>query len=461
LLSKYGKMPKGKTMVDHAHSAHAGVQQQLDRLTALSPGRDVLGLERIRILCSRLGDPQLRLPRTFHVAGTNGKGSTCANLRAMLEAQGRRVHAYSSPHLVRFNERIRLAGALISDEYLAELLSEVLDIAEDLQASFFEVTTAAALLAFARVPADDVIIEVGLGGRLDATNIIPAPAVCGIASLAIDHEGFLLAPEDGVPQAPLARIAFEKSGIIKSGTKVATLAYPPEIRAVIADKAQAEGVSLFMQDLHWRMEPQADGFLWAGDGATIGPISPALHGPHQQQNAGLALAMLRLADGEALDEQAAINGISSTVWPGRIQRLDSGPLADILPSEREIWIDGGHNLDAAQQLARYLQSDLAAERPVDLIVGMLSNKDASAFIGTIAPFVGRMVAVPIDGHEHHQPADLVAIAEKAGIDQGSTATSLTEAMQLLASGGSGGHVLIGGSLYLVGLALEANQQYPE
>src|SRR3546814_446267 len=183
-------------MPDHAHSTDPAVQAQLDRLAALSPGRDILGLERIAELCDRLGNPQNRLPRTFHVAGTNGKGSTCAYLRAILEAQGRRVHAYTSPHLVRFNERIRLAGELIDDTLLAALLAEVLDKAEDLQASFFEVTTAAAFLAFTRIPADDCIIEVGLGGRLDATNIIPPPAVCGIASLGIDHDTFLLPPDE-------------------------------------------------------------------------------------------------------------------------------------------------------------------------------------------------------------------------------------------------------------------------
>ena len=205
-------------MADFARSDNVKVQAQLDRLSALSPGRDTLGLERINELCARLGNPQEQLPPVFHVAGTNGKGSTCAFLRGAIEAAGLTTHVYSSPHLVRFNERIRVSGRLIADDYLAELLSEVLDYAEGLQASFFEVTTAAAFLAFARAPADACILEVGLGGRLDATNIIAAPAICGIASLGIDHEGFLLAAEEGVPDmAPLDRIAFEKSGIAKAG----------------------------------------------------------------------------------------------------------------------------------------------------------------------------------------------------------------------------------------------------
>lgn len=458
-------------MVDHAISAHAGVQAQLDRLTALSPGRDILGLDRIRSLCERLGNPQDQLPRIFHVAGTNGKGSTCANLRAMLEAQGRRVHCYSSPHLVRFNERIRIAGTLISDDYLAELLSEVLDVAEDLRASFFEVTTAAALLAFARNPADDVIIEVGLGGRLDATNIIPAPAVCGIASLAIDHEAFLLAPEDGTPSEPLARIGFEKSGIIKQGCKVATLAYPANVRAVIADKAVSVGAELFAQDLHWRAEVVDGQLYWHGDGQTFGPFTPVLIGPHQVQNAALAVAMLYLADGKAFDVDAAKKGIASTVWPGRIQRLEAGPLADILLPSRPIWVDGGHNLDAAQQLANSLATHIALDQKIDLILGMLSNKDAQGFLTNIAPHVRRMIAVPIDGHEHFQADDLITMAANAGIMRQDSAPNLTAAMQMLAQVDSArtdpstptstAPVLIGGSLYLVGLALLANEQYPE
>lgn len=448
-------------MVDHAISSHAGVQQQLDRLTALSPGRDVLGLERIRILCERLGNPQNQLPRIFHVAGTNGKGSTCANLRAMLEAQGRRVHAYSSPHLVRFNERIRVAGELISDDQLAALLSEVLDVAEDLQASFFEVTTAAAFLAFARTPADDVIIEVGLGGRLDATNIIPSPAVCGITSLAIDHEGFLLAPEDNTPSAPLARIAFEKSGIIKAGTKVAALHYAPEMTAQIRAKASAEGATLFLQGEHWRLEETPEGAFWVSGAQRIGPIRPALHGPHQLQNAALALSMLILADGEQFDADAALHGLSSTIWPGRIQKLEAGPLTKLLSPQQQIWVDGGHNLDAAQQLGRYLESNLAREQKIHLIVGMLANKDASGFLSSISPYVADVIAVPIKGHEHHKPAALLAMAGKAGIDGGAMAEDLPDALRKIAAQGGDAPVLIGGSLYLVGLALEANEQYPD
>ena len=228
-------------MPDHAHSDDPAVQTQLNRLTMLSPGRDVLGLERIAELMDRLGNPHLALPPVFHVAGTNGKGSTCSFLRAAIEAAGMTAHVYTSPHLVRFNERIRVAGTLISDATLAPLLSEVLDCSEDIAPSFFEATTAAAFLAFARTPADAAIIEVGLGGRLDATNIIAAPTVCGIASLGIDHEAFLLAPEEIVPAEPLTRIAFEKAGIAKANAPLITMAYTPAMAAAIAAQAARVG----------------------------------------------------------------------------------------------------------------------------------------------------------------------------------------------------------------------------
>ncbi|ALJ12971.1 bifunctional folylpolyglutamate synthase/dihydrofolate synthase [Sphingopyxis macrogoltabida] len=448
-------------MADHAHSSDPAVQAQLDRLAALSPGRDILGLERIAEICARLGNPQERLPRTFHVAGTNGKGSTCAFLRAILEAGGRRVHSYTSPHLVRFNERIRLAGTLIDDELLASLLEEVLDIAADLHASFFEVTTAAAFLAFARTPADDCIIEVGLGGRLDATNIIPAPAVCGIASLGIDHEAFLLAPEAGTPQEPATRIAWEKAGIIKPGTRVATLSYPPAVTDIIAARASAAGAPLFLEGSGWQVDPEGDGFRWssASLGAVGEALFPRMAGPHQRRNAGLAIAMSRLAEPRPADADI-VRGIAGTFWPGRMQLLGSGPLTAAMSGEQNIWIDGGHNLDAALQLADFLGQTLARREPVDLVLGMLANKDVAGFLALLAPHVGRLVAVPIPGHEHHAPADLVRIARDSGIVQASAQGDLPSALRALAADSPARNILIGGSLYLVGQALELNEEFP-
>jgi dihydrofolate synthase/folylpolyglutamate synthase len=447
-------------MPDHARSSDPAVQTQLDRLTALSPGRDILGLERIAELCARLGNPQSNLPRTFHVAGTNGKGSTCAYLRAILEASGRRVHSYTSPHLVRFNERIRLAGTLIDDAHLAALLAEVLDVAHDLQASFFEVTTAAAFLAFSRTSADDCIIEVGLGGRLDATNIIPAPAVCGIASLGIDHEGFLLVPEAGTPDDPAVRIAWEKAGIFKRGAALATLAYPAPLMQIIGERAEAVGGTLFSEGDGWSVEPAGEGFRWQ---SKFGSIEQLLHtrmsGAHQHRNAGLAIAMLNIAPHPRPGEAEVASGVAAAFWPGRMQELAPGPLTAPLAGTN-VWVDGGHNLDAARELAKFLAGSLARDHKIDLILGMLANKDAAGFLTRLAPHIARLVAVPIEGHEHHSPAELADFARQAGIADALVASDIPSAIARLAANNPASNALIGGSLYLVGQALDLNGQLP-
>ncbi|PKP97094.1 MAG: bifunctional folylpolyglutamate synthase/dihydrofolate synthase [Alphaproteobacteria bacterium HGW-Alphaproteobacteria-13] len=438
-------------MPDHAHSSDPAVQAQLDRLAALSPGRDVLGLERIATLCDRLDNPQDRLPRVFHVAGTNGKGSTCAFLRAMLEASGRRVHAYTSPHLVRFNERIRLAGMLIDDAQLAALLAEVLDGAEGLQASFFEVTTAAALLAFARTPADDCIIEVGLGGRLDATNIIPAPAVCGIASLGIDHEAFLLAPEAGTPADPLERIAWEKAGIFKRGAALATLAYPDAVTRVIADQARAVGGTLFREGDGWSVEPEGNAFRWRSAAASVAPLlHPRMTGPHQMRNAGLAIAMLRIAPGPLPGDDAVARGTASAFWPGRLHRLGPGPLTALLLPGTEAWLDGAHNADAGLALARHFEGD---GRRLHLVTGMLANKAPAAIIALLANRLASVTVVPVPGHEHHGAAAFGPQARQAAsVEEAIGALSVDPAREML---------LIAGSLYLAGEVLSANREPPE
>lgn len=445
-------------MADHAHSSDPAVQAQLDRLAALSPGRDILGLERIVELCARLGNPQLQLPRTFHVAGTNGKGSTCAYLRAILEAQGRRVHAYTSPHLVRFNERIRLGGTLIDDTLLAALLEEVLDEAADLQASFFEVTTAAAFLAFARIPADDCIVEVGLGGRLDATNIIPPPAVAGIASLGIDHEAFLLAPEAGTPDEPAMRIAWEKAGIIKPGTPVATLAYPPHVRDTIAVKVADAGATLFPEGDGWAVEADGEAFRWVSKlGSIEQPLRPRMTGAPQMRNAGLAIAMLRLApDPQPSDAEIAL-GVADAFWPGRMQRLGAGPLTELLPDKTETWLDGGHNPDAGAALAQALRD----RRPLHIICGLLKNKDAMGFLRPFADRIASFQAVPIPGHEHHDPGDLCRWVQTGlGIIDAQPCDGVTAALHHIADDRARADVLICGSLYLAGIVLDLNREWP-
>ncbi|GAO78840.1 folylpolyglutamate synthase/dihydrofolate synthase family protein [Sphingopyxis sp. C-1] len=445
-------------MPDHAQSSDSAVQAQLDRLAALSPGRDILGLERIAELCARLGNPQNQLPRTFHVAGTNGKGSTCAFLRAILEAQGRRVHSYTSPHLVRFNERIRLAGTLIDDALLASLLEEVLDEAADLQASFFEVTTAAAFLAFARIPADDCIIEVGLGGRLDATNIIPPPAVAGIASLGIDHEAFLLAPETGTPEDPAMRIAWEKAGIIKADTPVATLGYPPHIRETIAAKVADVGATFFPEGDGWTIETDGDAFHWTSKlGSIDPPLRPRMAGVHQMRNAGLAIAMLRLAPAPQPTDAQIAQGVTDAFWPGRMQRLGAGPLTALLPDDSETWLDGGHNPDAGVALAKALRD----RAPLHIVCGLLKNKDAMGFLRPFADRIASFQAVPIPGHEHHDPKDLCHwVQSDLGIIDAQPCDDVTAALRHIAAHRAPGDVLICGSLYLAGVVLDLNDEWP-
>ena len=444
-------------MADHAVSDSPAVQAQLDRLTALSPGRDVLGLERIAALCERLGNPQDKLPPVFHVAGTNGKGSTCAFLRGAIEAAGLTAHVYSSPHLVRFNERIRLAGKLIEDEFLAELLSEVLDVAEGLEASFFEVTTAAAFLAFSRTHADACIVEVGLGGRLDATNVIAKPAICGIASLGIDHEGFLLAPEDNVPNAPLDRIAFEKAGIAKAGTPLVCQKYAPSMLVEIAKQAMGAGATLIDRGEAWDATIY-EGHLHYRD--TKGKLSlplPSMPGAHQADNAALAIAMLRHQSAVAVPESAMAAAMEWTRWPARLQRLSAGPLTELLPTGSTALLDGGHNPDAGAAIANALKDS----EPVHVIIGMLKNKDA---IGFLKPFAGKIVsvhAVPIPGHEHHDPKDLCLwVQEQLDVKQAEPVDNVMTAMQRLSDRAAPTNVLICGSLYLAGEVLRLNVETP-
>jgi len=445
-------------MADHAVSDHPAVQAQLDRLMALSPGRDVLGLERITELTRRLGNPHLDLPPVFHVAGTNGKGSTCAYLRAALEADGKSVHVFTSPHLVRFNERIRLAGTLIDDDTLARALEQVLDIGGDLNASFFEITTAAAFMLFATVPADACVIEVGLGGRLDATNVIASPASCGIASLAIDHESFLLAPDEGVPEDPLCRIAFEKAGIAKKGAALLTQHYRAAMNATIARVADKAGASYLPRGRCWDIADYQGQLHYRDEAGRVDLPLPRLHGAHQIANLGLALAMLRHQDHIAVSEAALRAAPLWAQWPARMQRLEGGPLNDLLPG-RALILDGGHNPDAGHALADALQESGLAEDGVDLVTGMLSNKDVGGFLKPLQPLIRSIRSLPVPGHEHHGPEVFASIAGEFGVPHRAF-DSIEHALQDIAAGESPRTVLIAGTLYLAGQVLMANDQPP-
>lgn len=445
-------------MPDHAISTDPAVQAQLDRLWSLSPGADVLGLGRITALLDRLGNPQLRLPPVLHVAGTNGKGSTCAFLRAMLEAAGHRVHVYSSPHLVRFNERIRVAGTLIEDETLAPLLAEVLDVGGDIGASFFEVTTATAFLAFARTPADACVIEVGLGGRLDATNVMH-PLVTGIAGLGIDHEAFLLAPEAGTPAEPLARIAFEKAGIAKPGVPLVTQAYAPVMADAIVDVASARGAPLFARGAAWVATAGTGAIDYRDAAGTLALPLPAMAGRHQADNAALAVAMLRQQAVLHVRTEALAAGIRDARWPARMQRLGDGPLVRRLGAAPVggVWLDGAHNESAAEAIA----ADWPQDTATTIVIGMLANKDAAGVLRRLVSMARacRVVAVPVPGHAHHAPETLARLAADLGAAEAVTAPSIPAAFDRLA-GAPGEAVLVAGSLYLAGEVLAANDEIP-
>ena len=434
-------------MADHAVSAHPAVQAQLDRLASLSPGADILGLDRITRLLARLGDPHHAMPPVFHVAGTNGKGSTCAFLRAAIEASGHSVHVYSSPHLVRFNERIRVAGTLIADEALAALLAEVLDAAGDIGPSFFEATTAAAFLAFARTPAAATIVEVGLGGRLDATNVIPTPVVTGIAALGIDHQAFL--GRDAVT------IAGEKAGIAKPGVPLVTMDYPRASAERIAMVAAAAGAPVFARRRDWQSETARTTMRYGDPGFSVVTRRPRLVGPHQSRNLALAIAMLRHQGALSIPEASYRAAAEWAQWPARMQRLGDGPLAALLPPGSELWLDGAHNPSAAAPVARALRT-IAKGRPVTLVMGMLANKDVDDVLRLLAPGIGRIIGMPVPGHDHHSPARLVEIAGRFGVE-GGVADDLPSAMAAIADPGI---VLIAGSLYLAGEALRLNAEPP-
>jgi len=446
-------------MPDHATSTDPAVQAQLDRLTMLSPGKDVLGLERIATLLDRLGNPHHHLPPVFHVSGTNGKGSTCAFLRGAIEAAGLTAHVYSSPHLVRFNERIRVAGRLIDDASLSALLSEVLDHAEGLEASFFEVTTAVAFCAFARTKADACIVEVGLGGRLDATNVLAKPVACGIASLGLDHEAFLLAAEEGVPDMPpLDRIAFEKAGIAKSGAPLVTQKYSVSMERRIAAVATVDEALLHPRGESWDAAVY-DGRLHYRD--AVGKLNlplPRMPGVHQADNAALAVAMLRHQSAISVPEGALSAAMEWVRWPARMQLLAAGPLTKLLPDRSNIWLDGGHNPDAGAAIARTLENGA----PVHVIIGMLQNKDALGFLAPFAPKIETLTAVPIAGHEHHMPTELCDVARtKLHITDARITGDIVSALELLAGQQAPANVLICGSLYLAGEVLRLNDQVPD
>jgi dihydrofolate synthase / folylpolyglutamate synthase len=436
-------------MADFARSDDPAVQAQLDRLGSSIYAPDILGLDRILALLDRLGNPHHRLPPVFHVAGTNGKGSTCAFLRAALEAAGHRVHAFTSPHLVRFNERIRLAGTLIEDSELAPLLAEVIDAAEGMKASFFEVTAAAAFLAFSRTPADALILEVGLGGRLDATNVVDQPLVTAIASLALDHQAYL--------GDTLTGIAAEKAGIARRDVPLVTQAYSDDVASRIGEIAARTGALLMARGERWAVQPEDGRLRYRDAQGDLDLPLPSLPGAHQLLNAGLAIAMLRHQSLLAVPQAALVEAMTATRWPARLQRLDHGPLVDALPRGSELWIDGGHNPDAAALVAEFAKRHWHYGQPLTLLFASLKSKDAGATLAAFRGVAAQVLTLPITGHDSRDPAELADMAQVMGF----SASPSPDLRSALAAISDPMRVLIFGSLYLAGVALSLNGTLPD
>ncbi len=414
----------------------------LTRLMSLHPKVIDLTLERVHRLLAALGHPERALPPVIHIAGTNGKGSTQAMIRAGLEAQGKRVHAYTSPHLARFHERIRLAGALISEPALTALLDECYAQNGGAPITFFEITTCAAFLAFARTPADYTLLEVGLGGRLDATNVIDRPAATIITPVSIDHQQFL--------GETLPEIAGEKAGIIKRGVPCIVGPQAPEGLAVIEARAERLGAPLFVHGQHWTAFEERGRLIYQDENGLMDLPLPNLPGPHQIENSGAAIAALRLLGAGAGAEAA----VSRAEWPARMQRLRRGPLAESAPGV-ELWLDGGHNPAGGAAVAATLARMPA--RPTHLICGMINTKDVLGYLRPLAAQAASLTAVTIPEEPNAVAAETIAAdARAAGFAAVGMAASVQDALKAIAAQDPQARVLICGSLYLAGRVLRDN-----
>lgn len=430
------------------------------RLMALHPKRIDLSLERVQRLLGALGHPERKLPPVIHVAGTNGKGSTIAFLRAILEAAGKSVHAYTSPHLVRFNERFRIGGPgeghLVSDDELVSVLEECEHANGGEPITVFEITTAAGLSIFARHPADVLLLEVGLGGRLDATNVIDKPLASVITHVSIDHTDFL--------GDSLEKIAAEKAGILKTGIPAVVASQHREVLSVIERQAGRLGVPLKVAGEDWTATEERGRLVYQDEAGLLDLPAPRLYGRHQFENAGLAIAALRTVRPFAIPTGAFEAGMTKADWPARLQRLGQGRLVDLAPAGSELWLDGGHNPDGGRAIAATL-ADLEerVSRPLILVVGMLASKDCEGFLRNFAGLARRLIAVPVPGIEKALTSEAVAdIARAIGISATSR-DNLTEA--LLAARrldlDPPPRILITGSLYLAGEVLRENSTSPQ
>jgi dihydrofolate synthase/folylpolyglutamate synthase len=433
-------------MTDHLRAHDAA----LERLRGLHPKKIDLSLDRIQALLHALGRPQDRLPPVIHVAGTNGKGSTSAFARAITEAAGLKVHVLTSPHLVRFVERVRLSGTLITDEAFAEILGRVEAANAGKEITFFEIVTAAAFVAFAEAPADLLILEVGLGGRYDATNVIAQPAVSVITPIDYDHKEFL--GED------LGGIAGEKAGIIKAGRPVVSARQHEIAEAVIESEAERLGAPLQLMGRDFDAWAERGRLMFQDQRRLLDLPAPSLVGPHQVDNAGLAVAAALALGDVRITETAQDKGVASAEWPARMQRLTAGPYGDLARARgSDLWLDGGHNPHGARAVAEAL-GDLARDgRPVALVAGTLSNKDAVGFFSAFKGLNPKVYATGFDAEAAATAEATMDAARAAGLEAEAAGYPLEAVRRALASEGAPPHVLICGSLYLAGEVLAADE----
>jgi dihydrofolate synthase/folylpolyglutamate synthase len=437
----------------------APIDSIVARLTALHPKRIDLSLDRVQRLLGALDHPELKLPPVIHVAGTNGKGSTIAFLRAILEAAGKRVHSYTSPHLVRFNERFRIGapgeGKLVSDDELAATMEECEKANAGAPITVFEITTAAGLLLFARHHADVLLLEVGLGGRLDATNVIEKPLVSVITRISIDHVDFL--------GDSLEKIATEKAGILKRGVPAVVAAQPRDALAVIERQAARLSAPLKIAGEDWTATEERGRLVYQDETGLLDLPAPKLYGRHQFENAGLAIAALRTVRQFAIPPAAYDTGMVKAEWPARLHRLGQGQLVELAPAGSELWLDGGHNPDGGRAIAAAL-ADLEerVSRPLVLIVGMLATKDCAGFLNNFAGLARRTIAVPVPAAEKGLSAEAVADAARAIGLSATSRDSLAEALEAVRKLDLDPppRILVTGSLYLAGEALRENGTLP-
>ena len=417
----------------------------LERLMALHPKKIDLVLDRMHRLLARLGHPERSLPPVVHVAGTNGKGSTCAMIRAGLEGAGHRVHVYTSPHLARFHERIRVAGDLIPEAELIAVLEECEAVNGGEPITYFEITTCAALLAFSRTPADFCVLEVGLGGRLDATNVVDRPALTVITMVDLDHQPYL--------GDTLTEIAGEKAGIMKPDVPCVVSRQHEAARDAIEARAESVGAPLLLAGQDWDARAERGRLIVQDDRGLLDLPLPSLPGPHQIGNAGTAVVALRRLLPEAKAHDAAFEAAMRPHWPARMQRLAKGPLVEMAPGA-ELWLDGGHNPAAGRAIAATLAA--MPPRPTHLICGMLNTKDVTGFMVPLAGHADSLTAVAIPGEDAPLPAeDTAAAARAAGIET-RVAGGVREALAHIVMREPAARVLICGSLYLAGHVLRTN-----